>query len=200
MSWFYSLVCSMLVSFFFFFNDPPPTEIYTLPLPDALPISPRPRGPGSNPGTPAVRLSLAAGRGAGRAVAPIARQTHAGEVRDGRRRFAATRRLIAMHVHAQRAPGRPAQVMPGDGAIAPPPGALRPGPRHAVALVDVRDERLHSRPARFVVQRVRELGADAGKARRRKGEQVVDLARAPRQGGIHPGPVAQPPQLTIVVR
>src|SRR2546429_7956854 len=25
--------------FFFFFNDPAPTEIYTLPLPDALPIS-----------------------------------------------------------------------------------------------------------------------------------------------------------------
>src|SRR3712207_8759531 len=25
-------------SFFFFFNDPPPPEIYTLPLPDALPI------------------------------------------------------------------------------------------------------------------------------------------------------------------
>src|SRR3989449_11544275 len=27
-------------SFFFFFNDPAPTEIYTLPLHDALPISP----------------------------------------------------------------------------------------------------------------------------------------------------------------
>src|SRR2546430_5405438 len=26
--------------FFFFLNDPPPTEIYTLPLHDALPISP----------------------------------------------------------------------------------------------------------------------------------------------------------------
>src|SRR2546429_1515943 len=58
-------------------------------------------------------------------------------------------------------------------------------------------KRLHARPARFVVQRVREVGADAGKARRRKGEQVVDLPRPPRQGGIHPGPVAQPPQLTI---
>src|SRR5205823_13921663 len=35
--------------FFFFFNDPPPTEIYTLSLHDALPISHRPgagrRGP-----------------------------------------------------------------------------------------------------------------------------------------------------------
>src|SRR2546430_6483814 len=29
--------------FFFFFNDPPPPEIYTLPLPDALPISPSSR-------------------------------------------------------------------------------------------------------------------------------------------------------------
>src|SRR5256885_5670585 len=29
--------------FFFFFNDTPPTEIYTLPLPDALPIPRRTR-------------------------------------------------------------------------------------------------------------------------------------------------------------
>src|SRR5256885_11087025 len=28
----------ILFFFFFFFNDPPPTEIYPLPLPDALPI------------------------------------------------------------------------------------------------------------------------------------------------------------------
>src|ERR1044071_10422047 len=32
-----------LVCFFFFFNDTAPTEIYTLPLHDALPISPRQR-------------------------------------------------------------------------------------------------------------------------------------------------------------
>ena len=30
-----------LFLFFFFFNDPPPTEIYTLPLPAALPICDR---------------------------------------------------------------------------------------------------------------------------------------------------------------
>src|SRR5256886_5207310 len=31
---------STAIFFFFFFNDTPPPEIYTLPLPDALPISP----------------------------------------------------------------------------------------------------------------------------------------------------------------
>src|SRR5256886_831427 len=39
-----------MFAFFFFFNDTAPTEIYTLPLPDALPIS-RPRldrGPGAD--------------------------------------------------------------------------------------------------------------------------------------------------------
>src|ERR1041385_9407900 len=35
---------SRLVFFFFFFNDPAPTEIYTLSLHDALPISCRGRG------------------------------------------------------------------------------------------------------------------------------------------------------------
>src|SRR6266508_3288469 len=35
-------MCSLsLLSFFFFFNDPATTEIYTLSLHDALPISPR---------------------------------------------------------------------------------------------------------------------------------------------------------------
>src|SRR5437899_4303046 len=33
----------MLLYFFFFFNDPAPTEIYTLSLHDALPISVPPR-------------------------------------------------------------------------------------------------------------------------------------------------------------
>src|SRR5438128_11266185 len=32
--------CSLLFSSFFFFTDPPTTEIYTLSLHDALPISP----------------------------------------------------------------------------------------------------------------------------------------------------------------
>src|SRR5258706_13765461 len=39
--------------FFFFFNDPPPSEIYTLPLHDALPISSLPML-GVNPGLPGV--------------------------------------------------------------------------------------------------------------------------------------------------
>src|SRR6202021_1377040 len=40
---------------FFFFNDPATTEIYTLSLHDALPISSsRPAGPGTNIGTRAV--------------------------------------------------------------------------------------------------------------------------------------------------
>src|SRR5256885_15241739 len=29
-----------ILDYFFFFNDPPPTELYPLPLPAALPISP----------------------------------------------------------------------------------------------------------------------------------------------------------------
>src|SRR5438270_8999156 len=38
---YYSRFCSLFLSSssFFFFNDPPPTEIYTLSLHDALPIS-----------------------------------------------------------------------------------------------------------------------------------------------------------------
>src|SRR5436305_14290978 len=32
-------VITLLCAFFFFFTDPPPTEIYTLSLHDALPIS-----------------------------------------------------------------------------------------------------------------------------------------------------------------
>src|SRR5688572_33014443 len=35
----YILCSSFLISFFFFFNDPATTEIYTLSLHDALPIS-----------------------------------------------------------------------------------------------------------------------------------------------------------------
>src|SRR5438876_8640486 len=35
-----SALCFSLLSFFFFFNDTPTTEIYTLSLHDALPISP----------------------------------------------------------------------------------------------------------------------------------------------------------------
>src|SRR5205809_7010129 len=36
---FFSVSCSCSIFFFFFFNDPSPTEIYTLSLHDALPIS-----------------------------------------------------------------------------------------------------------------------------------------------------------------
>src|SRR2546430_15041210 len=41
-------ILRLLYLFFFFLNDPAPTEIYPLPLPDALPISPagaQPQGP-----------------------------------------------------------------------------------------------------------------------------------------------------------
>src|SRR5256885_10528809 len=37
-----------IFNFFFFFNDPATTEIYTLPLHDALPISPMSTGPSVN--------------------------------------------------------------------------------------------------------------------------------------------------------
>src|SRR5947209_10013433 len=45
----YSFLLLSCFSFFFFFNDPPTTEIYTLSLHDALPISVRTRAP---PGSP----------------------------------------------------------------------------------------------------------------------------------------------------
>src|SRR2546430_15312603 len=38
-----------LFFFFFFLNDTPPTEIYPLPLHDALPICPRPLAAGTAP-------------------------------------------------------------------------------------------------------------------------------------------------------
>src|SRR3712207_8556863 len=44
----------MLLYFFFFFNDTATTEIYTLSLHDALPISPQ---PGSGPWCPGRRAS-----------------------------------------------------------------------------------------------------------------------------------------------
>src|SRR5207245_11630475 len=47
-------LCSCL--FFFFFNDPPPTDIYTLSLHDALPISRAPVSPRWN-SRRAARLS-----------------------------------------------------------------------------------------------------------------------------------------------
>src|SRR2546430_14187359 len=37
---FLTSILPLYTSFFFFFNDPAPPEISTLPLPDALPISP----------------------------------------------------------------------------------------------------------------------------------------------------------------
>src|SRR5258706_13176579 len=47
-----------LPNFFFFFNDPAPTEIYTLSLHDALPISRRPHLPEEKTGAhPLLRLS-----------------------------------------------------------------------------------------------------------------------------------------------
>src|SRR5205823_12312084 len=53
---------------FFFFNDPPTTEIYTLSLHDALPISTRPRSgrgglPGGWFGRPPRRRGAASPRG-----------------------------------------------------------------------------------------------------------------------------------------
>src|SRR5438874_3727875 len=44
-------------SSFFFFNDTATTEIYTLSLHDALPISGCPPSPGSTPGRPRLRLA-----------------------------------------------------------------------------------------------------------------------------------------------
>src|SRR3712207_8542575 len=55
------------MSYFFCFNDPATTEIYTLSLHDALPISPRGRGgegPGEQAARPQAERAAAAGRGA----------------------------------------------------------------------------------------------------------------------------------------
>src|SRR6266487_6288301 len=41
-------LCSFLIIFFFFFNDTATTEIYTLSLHDALPISPHPTTAGAS--------------------------------------------------------------------------------------------------------------------------------------------------------
>src|SRR5437660_8369569 len=66
-------VCVFILSFtrtffFFFFNDPATTEIYTLSLHDALPISDRHRC-----GTGRARLSVSSNRG------PARRQSHRSE-------------------------------------------------------------------------------------------------------------------------
>src|SRR2546423_9367463 len=66
-------MCDRLVFLFFFFNDTATTEIYTLSLHDALPISPkhcpRPAGlwwsaasPGSRPATPRWPRTRSSGR------------------------------------------------------------------------------------------------------------------------------------------
>src|SRR2546427_12023574 len=67
-----------LCSFFFFFNDTATTEIYTLSLHDALPIS-RGAEPGLDPPRPAARRERARRRAArdvrrGAAVAPGGRR------------------------------------------------------------------------------------------------------------------------------
>src|SRR3712207_7010519 len=49
----------MYVIFFFFFNDTATTEIYTLSLHDALPISPAPRGGPGGAAAPAVHARRA---------------------------------------------------------------------------------------------------------------------------------------------
>src|SRR5437762_11028533 len=54
------MVICLLSSLFFFFNDPAPTEIYTLSLHDALPISFLPRGNRVDPSAPG-RIGSAAG-------------------------------------------------------------------------------------------------------------------------------------------
>src|SRR5258708_27817292 len=46
---------SIIFLFFFFFNDTATTEIYTLPLHDALPISRRQRAASATPGPPGCR-------------------------------------------------------------------------------------------------------------------------------------------------
>src|SRR6266581_2791136 len=57
---FYSLFFVCFFCFFFFFNDTATTEIYTLSLHDALPISPQPRSP--PPGAPPPRSRCGSSR------------------------------------------------------------------------------------------------------------------------------------------
>src|SRR5690348_1135394 len=79
-------ICSLLfwltripgVSLLFFYNDPAPTEIYTLSLHDALPIS-RENAPGDHPGACASRSSRVTGSGG------LVHPTHATTARHRRR-------------------------------------------------------------------------------------------------------------------
>src|SRR2546430_13747608 len=57
-----SIECDILYFFFFFFNDTATTEIYTLSLHDALPISSRRSGRGSRCCSPAAARRTAAYR------------------------------------------------------------------------------------------------------------------------------------------
>src|SRR2546430_5129213 len=81
---------------FFFFNDPAPPEISTLPLPDALPISPRRRAGGAE--------RPAAGRRRGRRHRHVPLQRH-------RRQRVALGAVARRHVGS---PGHPRRVVARD--------------------------------------------------------------------------------------
>src|SRR2546429_9913137 len=61
------LISSLTFSYFFFFNDPATTEIYTLSLHDALPISSPPRG------SPTATLRAPAGTARAGRLTPASR-------------------------------------------------------------------------------------------------------------------------------
>src|SRR5437879_10363191 len=63
-------------SFSFFFNDPPPTEIYTLSLHDALPISTRPVQSAGDSAQPALFAVPSGGsRSAGKVTVKVDRKS-----------------------------------------------------------------------------------------------------------------------------
>src|SRR5256885_15667615 len=69
----------LLASIFFFFNDTATTEIYTLSLHDALPISPGSCGPRAGPAAGRTRASGGA-RAADRAGGPCRSEEHTSEL------------------------------------------------------------------------------------------------------------------------
>src|SRR5439155_27066743 len=115
---------------------------------------------------------------ASRAETSLLYDSHTCEILGGHHLCGSSERCVAMHVNARGEKSRPPELMPRDGAEATPARCLRPGARRPLALVDVHDERVQPGPPRLVEQRVLKVQRDAGKPRRRKREQVVDLPRA----------------------
>src|SRR5216683_1183008 len=132
--------------FFFFFNDTATTEIYTLSLHDALPISRPPARHSSRP----HRGTLAFGAGGDASGRGPARRRHRTGTRGGRPPAARARRARPAPEPADGSPGAlPERVARADRGPERPPhrGRLAGGDRHPprAALPGAGGERAHGR-------------------------------------------------------